>query len=249
MHTVHFPDPAKQPEKPESIAAAMGIMFSVDNYNVDLTDDEVKTIDNFFDSLYLNQFSDPTVLAEYGGLMNLIDMKNRWVYKGSLTTPPCSIGVFFNILSNVYPMKQRHLDLFKKQLDRAPGYDMKKLSYYGNYREIQETTKAHNLHYISTFHSETDYSQDVDFWTGNGILLFTIMMQILTKLVIGIFSILAPDYTAFPYSGLNIVDYTDPETGKRELYSEDEVSSIYEEIRYFGWIEALYGLISFLINA
>jgi carbonic anhydrase len=120
MHTVHFPDAKLQPEDPKSIAAAMGIMFSVDNSNVDLTEAEVKIIDNFFDSLYLNQYSDPTVLAEYGGLMNLIDMKNRWVYRGSLTTPPCSIGVFFNILSNVYPMKERHLRLFKKQLDRSP---------------------------------------------------------------------------------------------------------------------------------
>ena len=45
--------------------------------------------------------------------MNLIDMKSRWVYKGSLTTPPCTRFVLFNVCKNIYPISLKHLNLFK----------------------------------------------------------------------------------------------------------------------------------------
>jgi len=48
--------------------------------------------------------------------MAIIDTNNRWVYKGSLTTPPCTKTVYFNILNKVYPIKQYHLNMFKQQL-------------------------------------------------------------------------------------------------------------------------------------
>jgi carbonic anhydrase len=46
--------------------------------------------------------------------MATIDTNNRWVYKGSLTTPPCTKTVLFNVLSTVYPIKPYHLKLFKE---------------------------------------------------------------------------------------------------------------------------------------
>ena len=53
MHTVHYPwnkdDPAVK--RTGFIAAAMGLMFSVNDYDSSVTDDQVKIIDNFFDSL------------------------------------------------------------------------------------------------------------------------------------------------------------------------------------------------------
>lgn len=64
--------------------------------------------------------------------MMMADMNNRWVYKGSVTTPPCAENVYWNVLRTVYPLKQRHLDQFKNQLKRHKG-----LLETGNYREIQ----------------------------------------------------------------------------------------------------------------
>jgi len=45
--------------------------------------------------------------------MALLNTNKRWVYKGSLTTPPCTSVVIFNVLSTVYPIKQRHLQYYK----------------------------------------------------------------------------------------------------------------------------------------
>jgi carbonic anhydrase len=49
---------------------------------------------------------------ELANMMKYADMNNRWSYKGSLTTPPCSKTVFFNVMRTVWPIKQRHLTAF-----------------------------------------------------------------------------------------------------------------------------------------
>jgi hypothetical protein len=67
----------------------------------------------------------------YGDLMNMVDTTRRWVYKGSVTTPPCDTYVYWNVLRSIYPVKQKHLDLFKQQLARTEG-----LEGTGNWRVI-----------------------------------------------------------------------------------------------------------------
>lgn len=58
-----------------------------------------------------------TDLNLYGSLMNMVDFKNRWVYKGSVTTPPCATYVYWNVLSTIYPIKAEHLALYKANID------------------------------------------------------------------------------------------------------------------------------------
>ena len=94
----------------------------------------VNIIDKFFDSMKWDETTkNPKVnLVRYGDLMMMAQMKNRWVYKGSVTTPPCDTFVYWNVLKRVYPIKPEHLALFKKQLQRVDGLETS-----GNYREIQ----------------------------------------------------------------------------------------------------------------
>jgi hypothetical protein len=75
--------------------------------------------------------------------MMMGDMDNRWVYKGSVTTPPCDTFVYWNVVRRVYPLKQRHLDLFYNQLERG------NLQKTGNYRETQ-ALDDHDPYVIST---------------------------------------------------------------------------------------------------
>jgi len=53
-------------------------------------------------------------IINYKALMNMADFTNRWTYKGSVTTPPCHTFVHWNVLSTVYPISKKHLELFKK---------------------------------------------------------------------------------------------------------------------------------------
>ena len=57
-------------------------------------------------------------MLTYGTLLNMVNFNDRWTYKGSVTTPPCGRFVHWNVLRTVYPISQKHLDLFKKQLGR-----------------------------------------------------------------------------------------------------------------------------------
>jgi len=71
--------------------------------------------------------------------MMMFDMRNRWTYKGSVTTPPCAENVYWNVLKTIYPIKQKYVDQFKKQLARQPG-----LEKTGNYRVILPTLESHD---------------------------------------------------------------------------------------------------------
>jgi carbonic anhydrase len=130
MHTVHFP----QETKNGFIAAAMGLMFSVDDYTAKLTEGEQMIIDTFFETLQWDSATaNPTVdLVSYGNLMTLANFNERWVYKGSVTTPPCATNVYWNVVSTIYPVKQKYVDQFKTQLAKVTGLDKT-----GNWREIQ----------------------------------------------------------------------------------------------------------------
>jgi len=96
-------------------------MFSVQSYTAKLSAAEKMVIDNFFATLQWDELTAEPVsnLVAYGDLVNLVDFHNRWVYQGSVTTPPCAQKVFWNELSTIYPISQTTLDNFKKQLDRA----------------------------------------------------------------------------------------------------------------------------------
>ena len=104
MHTVHLPPETKR----GFFAGVMGVIFDVSKYTAELTDDEEAIIDNFFASLdWDNVNSEPTVdMTHFAELMNLIDTSNRWIYKGTLTTPPCTGNVYWNVVRKVYPIKQ-----------------------------------------------------------------------------------------------------------------------------------------------
>ena len=110
MHTVHFPET----ESPDIVASALGIIFDTKRYNKKISEDTIEIIDRFFDSMQLQLKNDPTAdEIPFGELMRRIDVKNRWVYKGSLTTPPCTKLIYWNVVSTVYPIKERHLNLFR----------------------------------------------------------------------------------------------------------------------------------------
>jgi len=74
----------------------------------------------------------------YGELVNNLNTSYRWVYSGSVTTPPCAKAVYWNVIATVMPIKERHLKLFKDVITKkSPNY----VGSTGNYRVICKLDK------------------------------------------------------------------------------------------------------------
>ena len=136
MHMLHYPKKAEQ----SIFAAALGIIFDTTDYDPSVTDAQRAAIDGFFDSLQLWETgtNEPDEVL-FGELLDALDTENRWVYKGSLTTPPCDETVYWNVLAKVYPIQPRHLFLYRKRL-----WGSKDTDYYGNYR-VTQPIDGHDL--------------------------------------------------------------------------------------------------------
>jgi len=154
MHTVHLAEEERDGFK----YAAMGLMFSVQDYDRSVSDELVTIIDKFFDSMSWDSkdvggnYIDPVVAeVPYGDLMMAVDMHNRWVYKGSVTTPPCAQSVYWNVLKTVYPIKSKHLYLFKDQM-KARGSN--NLQDTGSWRVTSEIDE-HDVIVVSTETSDS----------------------------------------------------------------------------------------------
>ena len=105
-----------------------------------MTAAEQLVIDTFFDTLDLSNLDDPTVnYNTFGDLMSLIDIDNRWVYKGTYTEPPCLAPVIWNVLSTIYPVRPRHLALLRSQRARGENGGLEKT---GNWRAPVEVDPA-----------------------------------------------------------------------------------------------------------
>lgn len=127
----------------------MGIIFDSrpEKVTAKLSDPEVAIIDMFFDTMKWTDVdtAEPVVdYNAYGALMEMVDFRNRWVYKGSVTTPPCARLVYWNVISTIYPIKQKHLTAFKAKLDeKVPGLG----TTTGNWRKINDIN-GHDVIYV-----------------------------------------------------------------------------------------------------
>jgi len=176
MHTVHLASEEKNGFK----YAAMGLMFSVQDFDRSVPQDLRNVIDGFFESMKWENkdgsgaFADPLVAeVPYGDLMMAVSMHDRWVYKGSVTTPPCAQSVYWNVLKTVFPISAKHLHQFKVQLARGEN-DLAKT---GNWRVTGEVDD-HNVIVVSTK-------------TGNGTVNFLgIVLFILVALAVSLMATL-----------------------------------------------------------
>lgn len=142
MHTVHY---APKDGNSPFIAAVIGVIFDTTRFDASIPKSTIAIIDAFFDAHLLEDLKDPISKdIPFAKLMNSIDTNNRWVYNGSLTTPPCTKNIYWNVAATIYPIQAKHLTLFRDMLARGDN----KLKETGNFR-VTGILNNHNPVYIS----------------------------------------------------------------------------------------------------
>lgn len=136
MHTVHLAQKSRRlladdaattsDDGKAPFASAVGIIFDRYNYDPTVTAEERLVIDKFFDAINFGSTSTTkdakgyTELAKdvdipYGQLTKTVNFASRWAYQGSLTTPPCTTSVYFQVVDRVLPISQKHYDAYVAQ--------------------------------------------------------------------------------------------------------------------------------------
>lgn len=117
----------------------LGILFDVKNHYGDPEGDDMfrwKYIDPLFDSMQLKKQNAKPSAVPIGKLLNALKNYPRFTYRGSLTTPPCSETLNWNVINYVFPITQKHLDQFRNQLKWQTDTSKYRLDVTGNYRVI-----------------------------------------------------------------------------------------------------------------
>ena len=93
----------------------------------------------------------------FKNLMNLVDMEERWMYRGSDTAPPCEGGYLWMVLATVYPLSAETLRQFRSAMISGSAYypdglytgvGAKSLQVLGNWRTPVDATPAHEVTYV-----------------------------------------------------------------------------------------------------
>lgn len=117
---IHFVHWAGGDAKPD-LASALGLMFSVDNPDP-ITSDLKAKVDAFLDNIVTNvpvagpadsAANDISFNDQVHNLITALDWDNRWGYSGSLTTPPCTTGVYHNVLKQILPVSLAQMNAVK----------------------------------------------------------------------------------------------------------------------------------------
>jgi len=155
MHIVHqgADAPSADPKTgvyPLGKLGVVGVIFDTTNYDKDkVSNATIEAIDKFFDNLMYEKIDDAgkEIVADeiaLGELMAVLNLNDRFVYTGSLTTPPCYEKIFFNMLSTVYPIKKYHLDYYKKIIQSRAKTEAN-VKTTGNHRLSRAPAAEHKL--------------------------------------------------------------------------------------------------------
>lgn len=163
IHFVHKPTYKVANENNGFPYAVVGLLFDVNNHYGDPEGGDFifrqKYIDPLFDSLKLDKESPKDCCGVPAGkLLNALENYERFQYRGSLTTPPCSETLYWNVINYVFPIKKEHLDQFKAQLKWNKDYD---LSIVGNYRVINEINEHDPVIVAPPYNIDANYNAAV----------------------------------------------------------------------------------------
>lgn len=194
LHIVHFPDRAAFDSDPtlgsDIFASVIGVLFTANKEEATaLSNADQAALENFFESMLVDSSAaDLTWSVAVSNLAALLDTDNKWTYVGSLTTPPCTGDVYWQVLSNVYYIPEDLLWAFWGQMENSCGMidGEEKCTYpvegglgaiatLGNYRITQEVGESHRVRYV-----ETTFNAAID---NDGLKVATAIMTVVSAVL------------------------------------------------------------------
>ena len=139
---------------------ATGVMFSVNHYDrTGLTRELVDSIDEFFDNLEWSNPNPSHIVPKVniGDFLMFLDLKHKWMYKGSRTVPPCTHGTLWTVISQILPIKKKHYDQLEVYLKKA-GIDKT-----GSARATQPINNQDPIYVVDIKKANTNEPDSVDF--------------------------------------------------------------------------------------
>ena len=138
--------------------AFTSVLFSVESPTAAFcTKDCEEAIDNFFTDLRLDNAGNPVVSeVRFGDAFMYLDTDNRFNYKGSNTIPPCQANFMIDVCMTIYPIKQVHVDNYRKFVlgrNAATKDYNAETGQGGNYRNLQPITDAHSVFLVTNEYS------------------------------------------------------------------------------------------------
>lgn len=141
-----------------SLGGVLGIFFDVERGGEMLTQASrmpdpnygFGTVDNkFIESLMFGEATEEGFTLGEVPLANFlagIDMRKYWSYDGSLTTPPCTEGIKWNVIQQIQPITKRQLEEFTKHFSGNMEFAKGK----GNNRVVQPL-QDRTLYYVDNY--------------------------------------------------------------------------------------------------
>lgn len=154
-------------------------------------------VDAWFEAVTLSGTKEVPVLLD--SFMSAIDMGNRWTYKGSLTTPPCTVGVYWNVVHRVFKISPATLNWFKATMTNGADIGFKKdglgkiikptniygtssgetFAAIGNYRVLNKVDK-HDVRFVETTfdasHGNNGLKSAVSIFTVVSVVLLMVLV-------------------------------------------------------------------------
>lgn len=129
----------------------VGLLFSVENYDKTINSNTNQTVQEFLHELRLKDLYDAdedhveTEKLNLGEMMNVVNFKRRWVYHGSLTTPPCSPVVYWNVIDFIFPIRDIEFEHVKEVMHKYHHH----IGGSTSHRVIQPIRK-HGIRYLNS---------------------------------------------------------------------------------------------------
>ena len=111
LHLIHV----FEETNPDWLQSVHGYLFSIDEYDRTVSQEDAITINEFYDSMNFDAqyYEDVGIVPDnvkFAPFMDVMDFNDRYVYIGSKMKPPCQVLVSWHVTRDLYPIDSKYVN-------------------------------------------------------------------------------------------------------------------------------------------